>query len=703
MDGEIDTDISDRDADWNRFLKTRYKKSLEELSREFPFKRSLYINYHDIESYGRVGTQMADELLENPGGVIDDIKKCIKDHQLIVIRKDKTVPEVNIRFINLPKKIGIRHIRSDHIGKFISVEGILRKITEVRPRITLAKFRCPSGHTTSRTQGYGGFIEPDGCAIDGCTHKKLDLMIKFSEFIDSQKLRIQESPEGLRGGEQPQTLDVDLADDLTGIVAPGDRVILNGILRSIQRVSYGTKSTVFEIYLECNSVEISEKEFAEVDIADEDIKIIKELATDPLIYRKVTHSIAPTIYGQDDVKMAIALQLFGGITKEMSDGTHLRGDIHILLVGDPGVAKSQMIRYVSRLAPRSIYTSGQSSTSAGLTATAVKDEFGDGRWTLEAGALVLADMGVACVDEMDKMDKHDRSSLHEAMEQQSISVAKAGITATLRSRCALLGAANPKSGRFDDYDPIGAQINMPPSLLSRFDLLFIMTDRPESKMDEAIANHIIQTHKVGELVAQHTYEPIPGVDDSKIQDQMKPVIPDINEVLFRKYVAYAKRTCFPILSDEAKEMLIQYYLDLRKKAQNDKPVPVTARQLEAIIRLAEASARIRLSPKIEYSDAERSIKIIDQCLRKVAYDPETGGLDIGRITSSISRNKRDLIRTIKEMIRSGSDDKGRASIRDVIQWVVARGFEEDEVEKQIQNMLEFGEAMEPQRGIIQLI
>ncbi len=699
----MDVEIIDRDADWKRFLKTRYKKNLEELSREFPFKRSLYINYRDIESYGRVGTQMADELLENPGKVIGDIKDCIKDHQLIVVRKDKTVPDVNIRFINLPKKIGIRHIRSDHIGKFISVEGILRKITEVRPRITLAKFRCSSGHITSRAQGYGGFTEPDGCATDGCTHKKLELIIKFSEFIDSQKLRIQESPEGLRGGEQPQTLDVDLIDDLTGVVAPGDRVVLNGILRSMQRTSYGTKSTVFEIYLECNSIEISEKEFAEVDIADEDVKIIRDLASDPLIYRKVTHSIAPTIHGHDEVKMAIALQLFGGVTKEMSDGTHLRGDIHILLVGDPGVAKSQMIRYVSRLAPRSIYTSGQSSTSAGLTATAVKDEFGDGRWTLEAGALVLADMGVACVDEMDKMDKHDRSSLHEAMEQQSISVAKAGITATLRSRCALLGAANPKLGRFDDFAPIGEQINMPPSLLSRFDLLFIMTDLPDRERDNAIANHILQSHKVGELIAQHTYEPIPGVDDSYILDQMKPVTPEIDEVLFRKFVAYAKRTCFPLLSDKAREMLVQYYLDLRSKASLDKPVPVTARQLEAIIRLAEASARVRLSSTIEYSDAERSIKIIDQCLRKVAYDPQTGEYDIDRISSGLSLSKRDLIRTIKEMIREGADERGRSSIQDVVKRVVARGFDLDDVDKHISNMLLVGEAMEPQTGMIKLI
>ncbi len=698
----MEVEITDRDTDWKRFLKARYKKELEEISREYPFRRSLQIDYHDVESYGRVGTQMADELLETPGKVIGDIRDCIKNHQLIILKKDKSVPQVNIRFVNLPKKISIRHIRSDHIGTFISIEGILRKITEVRPRITLAKFRCPSGHTTSRVQGYGSFIEPDGCATDGCTHKKLELYIKLSEFVDSQKLRIQESPEGLRGGEQPQTLDVDLTDDLCGVVAPGDRVILNGILRSMQRPSsYGNKSTVFDIYLECNSIEISEKEFAEVDIMDEDIKAITELASDPLIYRKISKSIAPTVYGHDEVKLAIALQLFGGITKEMLDGTHLRGDIHILLIGDPGVAKSQMIRYVSRLAPRSIYTSGQSSTSAGLTATAVKDEFGDGRWTLEAGALVLADMGVACVDEMDKMNKHDRSSLHEAMEQQSISVAKAGITATLRSRCALLGAANPAMGRFDDNIPIGDQINMPPSLLSRFDLLFTMTDKPETEKDRAIANHILQSHKLGELIAQYTYNPESGVEESSLEKEKKGVTPEIDEVLFRKYVAYAKRTCFPLLSDKARDMLVKNYLTLREIAQQNMPVPVTARQLEAIIRLAEASARIRLSSTIEESDATRAIDIINECLKNVAYDSKTGAFDIDRISGN-TKSKRDLIRTIKEMIRAGANEKGHANYPDVIEAVKKMGYAEDDVKNQIGLLKQIGEVLEPRRGLIRL-
>jgi replicative DNA helicase Mcm len=700
---EVEAEITSRDAEWSRFLKTRYKKQLSELTREYPYKRSLVIDYREVESYGKTGIKLADQLLESPGTVLDDIRDSVRNHQLIKTKSGQPAEHVNIRFVNLPKKTGIRHIRSEDINTFVTVEGILRKTTEVRPRIVNAVFRCPGGHITEKRQGYGQFIEPDGCATDGCTFKKLELIPKKSRFVDSQKIRIQEQPEGLRGGEQPQTLDVDATDDLTGIVAPGDRVVMNGILRSMQRVTHGNKSTIFDIYLECNSIEVAEKEFEEVEIDEKAEEEIIAMSRDPQVYRKIIRSIAPTIFGNEDVKEAIALQLFGGIMKEMPDGSHLRGDIHVLLIGDPGIAKSQLLRYVIKLSPRGIYTSGQSSTSAGLTATAVKDEFGDGRWTLEAGALVLADMGVAAVDEMDKMQKEDRSALHEAMEQQSISVAKAGITATLKSRCALLGAANPKYGRFDDFAPISDQINMPASLLSRFDLIFVMTDKPEKTRDNAIADHILKAHGIGELIEQHKKSPIEGVNDEYIAEQLKPVTPEIEPSLFRKYVAYAKRTCFPILSQEAKETLIAYYMNLRDIADSSKPVPVTARQLEALVRLAEASARVRLSRKIEKSDAERVVHIVDTCLRQVAYDAKTGSFDIDKMMTGFSKVKRDLIRMIKETIKGLADETGRAPKEQVIEVLSQKGISREEAQKQIEMFLRQGEAMEPKAGFIKLI
>ncbi|MDI6877146.1 MAG: minichromosome maintenance protein MCM [Methanomicrobiales archaeon] len=691
------TTVTNVTGQWERFLKRSYKREIGELEREFPKRRSIYIDFRKI-----LDLKLQQSVLDSPGSTIETIRDAL--HNLGTVKREEDKSRVNVRFLNLPRRTGVRDIRADQMNTFLSVEGILRKTTEVRPRIVEAVFRCPScGRTHMVPQKHGRFQEPESCPH--CEKRvKMELLPSRSRFIDAQKLRIQESPEGLRGGEQPQTLDVDVTDDLTGIVSPGDRVIVNGILRSLQRVVGMNKSTLFDIYLECNSIEVAEKEFEEVEISEKDEEDLLALSREPGLVRKITRSIAPTIYGSDDVKEAIALQLFGGIPKEMPDGSRLRGDIHMLLVGDPGIAKSQLLRYVVKISPRGIYTSGKSSTSAGLTATAVKDEFGDGRWTLEAGALVLADMGIAAVDEMDKMRSEDRSALHEAMEQQSISVAKAGITATLKSRCALLGAANPKLGRFDQFVPIAEQINMPPALLSRFDLIFVMQDQPEKKRDEAIAEHILKAHRLGELLVQHAHSPIPGVDEAYIERERAPVTPDIEPTRLRKYIAYAKRTCFPILSAEAKETLVEYYMRLRGLADSNKPVPVTARQLEALVRLAEASARIRLSKTIEREDAERVIRIVDTCLRMVAYDAETNTFDIDKLVTGVPKTQRDIIRTIKEAIRTLSGEGGnRARIDQVIESVVSQGFDRAKVEAQIELLIRHGEAIEPRHGVIQLI
>lgn len=703
---EEEVKITDKAGDWNRFLKKHYKAELGEISREFPHKKSLIIDYRKLEKHGKKGLELADELLRNPGKVIEDVRDAIKNFNLIFTRDEEEKAEhINIRFTGLPKKVAVRDIRADHINTYISVEGIVRKVTEVRPRLTYAVFRCLQCGTLTPPikQGYGKFQEPYRPCTQCERQTKMEIVPSLSKFVDVQKLRIQESPEGLRGGEQPQTIDVDVTDDLVALAAPGDRIIVNGILRSIQRVSYGNKSSLFDIYIEANSIEMGEKEFEEVNISEEDEKAIVELSKDKEVYRKFASSIAPSIYGNEEVKEAISLILFGGIMKELPDGSHLRGDIHMLLVGDPGIAKSQMLRYVIKLSPRGIYTSGKSSTSAGLTATAVKDEFGDGRWTLEAGALVLADMGIAAVDEMDKMAREDRSALHEAMEQQSISIAKAGITATLKSRCALLGAANPKMGRFDEYAPMAEQINMPPSLLSRFDLIFVMKDQPNETLDRAIGDHILKSHRVGELIEHIKKEPIEGVDSDYIEQALKPVTPEIEPALFRKYIAYSKRNCFPILSDEAKDQLMHYYLNLRGLADDNKPVPVTARQLEALVRLGEASARLRLSTKIEEEDAERVVRIVDRCLKDVAYDPNSGTFDIDKLVTGIPKQRRDIIREIKETIRNTADDSGYAKIDAVIETMEQKGHHRDDVRKRIDDMLRTGEAMEPRHGIIKLI
>jgi replicative DNA helicase Mcm len=598
---------------------------------------------------------------------------------------------IHLRVKNLPKdsKIEIRDLRSKHLGKFIAIEGLVRKATEVRPKMIDAVFLCVRCDNLIREPQDGlTFKEPLECYKEqgGCARTaastKFKLLNEQSIYVDTQKIEIQESPEGLRGGAQPQRLVAYTEDDLTGIISPGDRIIINGTLRSIQKKTYPIKSTLFEIFMDINSLELEEHEFEEVPISPEDVERILKMSQDADVYRKITASISPTIYGMPVEKEALALQLFGGVPKIMPDGTHIRGDIHIFLVGDPGTAKSQLLRYISELAPRGIYASGKSSSAAGLTAAAVKDEFGEGRWTLEAGALVLADKGVACVDELDKMTPQDRSSMHEAMEQQRISIAKAGITATLQSRCAVLGAANPKYGRFDTTQFLAQQINIPVALLSRFDLIFTVTDIPDSEKDYLIAEHILKTHTLGGI-EKHKRETGEEIDE-EAEEVPKYTEPYLDHEFFRKYIAYAKRV-FPIMTKQASDKLRDYYTSIRKQGEPEgSSVPITARQLEAFVRLSEASARVRLSSRVTEDDAERAIRIVEYYLKKVAGDE--GGWDIDIIESGTSQSQRERIRTVKRIIKDLFEGGQPVEHEDIISEAEALGIERSKVESIIKRL-----------------
>jgi len=409
-------------------------------------------------------------------------------------------------------------------------------------------------------------------------------------------------------------------------------------------------------------------------------------------------SIAPTIYGMDIEKEAILLQLFGGLAKELPDGTRIRGDIHTLFVGDPGTAKSQMLNYMSKLAPRSVYASGKASSAAGLTAAAVRDEFGEGQWTLEAGALVLADMGVACIDEIDKMEETDRSSMHQAMEQQEISVAKAGINATLKSRCAILAAANPKLGRFDEFLPMHEQINMPPALISRFDLIFSILDKPNRTKDSDLADHILNTHRAGQMNENINHFKKSKLSKKERDSMMKKIVPELEPEFLRKYVAYSKRNIYPVMKPEALDLIKNYYVDFRNSSEES--VTFTPRQLEAFVRLAEASARLRLSQEVLVDDAKRAIYIIDQYLRRVGMDRETGRFDIDIIATGISHSQHDRMRTIIDIVsRLSSESKeGNAARGDIVREGEIEGLESSKVEDALDRLKRNGQIYEPVHG-----
>jgi len=1207
-----DTELIDT---FEEFYRSYYRNEIGELAQKYPNEqKSLYIDWQDLYKFD---PNLADDFRNKPQQLREYAEEALRLYDLPV---DVSLGQAHVRVRGLPERTDIRDIRADHRGMLIAVQGIVRKATNVRPKITTAAFECQRCGTLTRIPQEGGdFQEPHEC--QGCERQgPFRINYDQSEFIDAQKLRVQESPEGLRGGETPQSIDVNIEDDITGEVTAGDHVEVTGILKLEQQVSDREKSAMFDVYMDGLTVEIEDEQFEEMDITDEDKKEIVELSNQPDIYDKMEGAIAPSIYGYEMEKRAMVFQLFSGVTKFLPDGSRTRGDLHMLLIGDPGTGKSAMLQYVKNIAPRSVYTSGKGSSAAGLTAAAVRDDFGDGQqWTLEAGALVLADQGIAAVDELDKMRSEDQSAMHEALEQQSyhpnteillsngrrveigefvdsrmaanpeevqdgidceilpvddtgvhtvdletnsvektdvdrvsrheapdefvrvefsngrellvtpehpmfvddegdiktvdarniekgafvpapralpnsaqsveladephvgkekdvtlpehlsselgeilgllvaeghsyagssheigfsngnerlldrmeqlvtavfgmescettnaagtvtkrwtstklyrwfdsnfpelmgtarekripgavlgaseniirrflvgafagdggveseamsfstaseglardyadalskigvasrihysksedswktyvmgdstetfveqvvreaderyekardfversnetvrhhdvlptsaarelreirsllglrltgsfrpnldngygvqretvseeitelrnridevrseldsadgigeiraligwsgrqlaertggttsaihyaedggydqrrretlarrareavqaalseaehrievlenrtelrfyrvtdveivpnegefecdwvydvtveptntfvsqgvvlhnsISVSKAGINATLKSRCSLLGAANPTYGRFDQYEPIGEQIDLEPPLISRFDLIFTVTDQPDEEKDAELAEHILQTNYAGELNTHREETSTSNYTEEEVERVTEDVAPTIDAELLRKYVAYAKRNCYPTMTEEAKGEIQKFYVDLRARGTDeDAPVPVTARKLEALVRLAEASARVRLSDAVEQEDAERAIDIARYCMEDIGMDPETGEFDADVIETGTSKSQRDRIKNIKNLIAAIEEEYDEGAPVDVIiERAEEKGIGTEKAEHEIDKLKQKGEVYEP--------
>jgi len=455
---------------FEEFLEKKYKKEL--LSAVNSGKKFLIVSFSKLSKFN---PDLADELLERPEEVFKAAELSLEAFDL-----PDEFKNFRIRFIDLPKsqQIMIRDIRSKDIGKFVNIEGTIRQKSDVRPQVTSARFECPScGHIITVLQLEANFKEPTKC---GCGRKgKFHLISK--DLVDAQRIVLEESHEDLEGGGQPKRLAFFLKEDLVSPLSdqktsPGSRIMVNGVVKEIPLTNpSGTRLTRYDLIVEANYTKPIEETFQQVKITPEEERKIIEISKDPKLFTKLVGSIAPSIFGHNKIKEALLLQLMGGVSKLMSDGVRTRGDIHMLLVGDPGSGKSQLLKRTSIVAPKARYVSGKGVSGAGLTATVVKDEFLRG-WALEAGTLVLASGGIACIDEMDKMSVEDRSAMHEALEQQTVSISKANVQATLIARTTVLAAANPKLGRFDPYAVLGDQINLPPPLINRFDLIFPVRD-----------------------------------------------------------------------------------------------------------------------------------------------------------------------------------------------------------------------------------
>ncbi len=663
---------------FQNFIDLNYKKKLHELIQKG--KKSLVIDFNDLAKFD---IELAEQLLSDPEDTTRAAELALEHFEI----PKKT--NIRIRISNLPKSqdIMIRNIRSEHINKLLSFEGLVRQSSDVRPQVTSAKFECPScGNTISILQVDTRFKEPTRCT---CGRRGRFRLIS-KDLVDAQRLVLEEAPESLEGGEQPKRLSVFLKEDLVEPkmekkTTPGSKINVIGIIKEVPvMLRTGAQSIRYDLMADANHIEPLEQTFEDIEINKEDELQIKTLAKDPKIYEKLISSIAPSIYGHEDVKEAILLQLMGGVKKQNLDGTKTRGDMHILLVGDPGSGKSRMLQFVSKAAPKARYVSGKGATAAGLTATVIKDEFLRG-WALEAGAIVLSNFGIVCLDELDKTSEEDTSALHEAMEQQTITIAKANIQATLRAETTVLAAANPKLGRFDPYQMIAQQIDMPPTLINRFDLIFPIRDLPNKELDERIAKHVLGAQRKPDIVEA-----------------------PISTALLKKYIAYVKQNVFPKLTKEAEDEIKHYYVSLRNSTTTSeeaiRPIPISPRQLEALVRLSEGSAKVRLSNEVKREDAKRAINLLNNCLKAVGFDYETGQIDIDRITTGVSASQRGKIAVIKDIIGELENkfDK-KVPIEEIKKEAESKGINSDKVDEVIDKMKREGLIFEPKRGYLSKI
>ncbi len=678
---------------FEEFLSTQeYKKKIEKLAHEYPQSRSLVVDFNELDEFDY---KLAEELLEHPDLLLEAARLAVKKIEVPVLNVENFAP--NVRFRNLPKDKQplVRDISAAQLGKLISVEGVIRQVTEVMPKLKSAQWKCKRCSNTYRIEQDGHQQrKPSFCS---CKHREFELVPEESGFVDYQKIQIQEPLEILKGSEQAVNLDVYIEGDFVNKVYPGNRTQITGILRLYPPNK--DKKNVYGRYLEAIHVEETDKEFEDVTVSEEDEKKIKELSQNPGIYDILIQSVAPAIHGHEVVKESIALQLFGGVKKTLPGSTQIRGNVHILLVGDPGTGKSMILQATDRIAPKSIYVSGKGSSAAGITATAVKDDFGEGGWTLKAGALVLASGGMVMVDEFDKMEEEDRSAMHEAMEQGKISVAKAGIVTRFKTDTSVLAAANPKLSRFDTFKPFFEQIDLPASLISRFDLFFMIRDTLNKERDETIATHILASHKVGEQMLQ-IQQGKKLANMSEILQMQEKVTPIIDTDILRKYISYGRQKIFPVLSMDAAQRIQDFYVGLRDQGRQQGSYTATARQLEGLIRLAEASARVRISDEVTIEDAERAVRLVKASLEDVVRDPETGRIDIDIVTSGQTQSSRDHMRVLVEIIKGKSKEMDKVPIQDVIAEALSRGIDEEKVRELIGKLKKAGEIYEPSHGFL---
>src|SRR4030043_829814 len=585
------------------FKKGKYRQEISQMA--ITGRESISVDFEELFAFDQ---RLAERLLEKPDDFLQHAGNAayaqlgIEDAEYA-----GKIDKVIVRIVQLLGKEQLRKLGSKQMGKLVMIEGIVVRATPVRPMVMMASFKCKRCGTTSHVEQTGQFLKaPTVCPSPDCGQNgPFEFIQEESTFIDSQDLRLQEKPEDLPPGQLPRTLSVKLVGgEIVDVARPGDHVSIVGVVRAFAPSLMGMgKLRAFILQLDANSIGVLGKEPETSPASLEEEEKILELAKDPGVHRKIMSSIAPSIYGYEHIKESIMYLLFGGVSKSLPD-ISVRGEMNALLIGDPGTAKSQLLQYVARIAPRGLYPPGRGTTAAGLTAAVIREK--GGSMSLEAGALVLADKGICCIDEMDKMRPEDRVAIHEAMEQHTVSVAKGGIVATLNARTAILAAANPALGRYEPHRTVSENISLPVTILSRFDLIFVLRDVPNKESDSKMSSHILELHRKGS----------------------SPVETPIPIELLRKYISYAKGTK-PILGQEAIKRLNDFCLAMRSASESEgSPVAITARQLESLVRTSEARARAALRKEVQAEDAEAAIAIMNKSLGEVGIDLSSFKIDI---------------------------------------------------------------------------
>ncbi|MFL2493680.1 MAG: ATP-binding protein [Candidatus Thalassarchaeum sp.] len=704
----------DSSARWRTFL-TEAKEDdiLLILSEQSP--PYLQIPFHELQAFD---PEFAEDVLQHPRQILERGSQTLVE----ICRERGEDIDAMLRVGELPRdsRRNLRDIGTADIERLRSVEVIITKISDLKPRLHIAVFTCEAcGNTIEVSQkNERELVEPLRCPTDsGCggsrnskdNPTRFNLVVNVSRMVNNQWIEIQELPESVPSGAQPTRGSVLVEGDQVNRHLPGERIVGNVMPVVRSEVRRNRKTPMFDVIYHLISSEHESTPFNEIKINEEDREKILEISRRDDLIGLMQNSIAPSVFAtgvMHYVKRSLALQLFGGVSRINQDRTRTRGDIHILLMGDPGVAKSQVLNYMSKISPRGKLASGGGVSGAGLTAAAVRDAFGDGRFALEAGVLPLSDRGLAAIDEFDKISEEDRKVMHPAMEQQQIHVAKGGITATLPSRCAILAAANPKDGRFSKRGPNQSvmrsynETGLPPPLASRFDIIWMMRDEVRVEDDERIARYILDNRTKG--VSETMIEEAISLDPSEeVKDEIYAFTVDNTEHLslefLRKYIAYAKRNHHPDLNSDARAKILEYYTDERQNYGREdqmggesEVIPITARALEALIRLTEAHARMHLKDTATGEDAGVALAVFRH------WRDESGIEDDSELYSGVSATARSNNTTIRNIIREicHSGD-GTANITDIYNSASSRKITETTVDDVLQRMLMSGELFSP--------